>query len=385
MSFFVSLGNTLANTAKTVLGGTEFEAVATAAEVGAKHGGAAYGTAQGQSLVASAQKTMIRPMVVIEQNLVHQDYATDLMTIIQLRDIQATLTHLRMQGTIAGVQIEKYIDPIRPTRMAGRRLGSFGGLESFGGTHLVKPEPKVDGQEALDHKEEKVTPDGVAIDSKQMQTVLTEYTPLALGRTVDAQITLDNKTITFPLTFRQIPVPMNQRDLERVFDHAKGEDSWKTRFDKLDVGMITTPELLTGRDVIKEKFRVRLDDLKANTKYINDSIERQRNHIVKAAKTGEMSMNNMANTFVISDTTARQIELVTGKRFDNVSQRESLWKGLSANTIVICNEARGLFTFYTMGIKLPEQYTRNDIKQKASKESSVGSLADIMKLLNGGM
>ncbi|BAW98304.1 phage capsid and scaffold [Vibrio phage pTD1] len=283
------------------------------------------------------------------------------------------------------MQIDKYIDPIRPNRGAGRRLGSFGGLESFGGTHLVKPEAKVDGQEALAPKEEKVTPDGVAIDSKATQTVLSEYVPLALGRTVDAQITLDNKTISFPLTFRQIPVPMSPKDLERVFDHAKGEDSWQTRFDKLDVGMITTPELLTGRDVIKERFRVRLDDLKANTKYINDSIERQRKHVKIAAATGEMSMNNMANTFVISDNTARQIELVTGKRFDNVSQRESLWQGLRANTIVICNEARGLFTFYTMGVKLPEQYTRNDIKQKAAKESSVGSLADIMKLLNGGM
>lgn len=382
MSSIIGIGTTLLKT----LGGANSEAVSSAVDSASKHGKAAYDTSKGNSIVAARQKTMIRPLVVVEQSVVHQDYATDLMTIIQLRDIQATLTHLRMQGTIAGVQIDKYIDPIRPTRNMGRRLGSFGGLESFGGTDIMKPvEGDVDGQEALNNKDDKQTPDGVAIDSKAVQTVLSEYTPLALGRTVDAQITVDNKTITFPLTFRQIPVPMSPKDLERVFDHAKGEDTWQTRFDKLEVGMITTPELLTGRDIIKEKFRIRLDDLKANTNYINDSIANQRSHVMKALATGEMSMNNMANTFVMTDTTARQIELVTGKRFDNASQRESLWKGLKANTVVICNESRGLFTFYTMGLKLPEQYTRNDIKQKAAKESSVGSLTDIMKLLNGGM
>ncbi|QGZ14404.1 hypothetical protein [Photobacterium phage PDCC-1] len=369
MSTMINLGSALLNALSP-------EWVANLTETVTTQGGAVYDTHKGNSLVASAQKTMIRPMVVIEQSVVHQDYATDLMTIIQLRDIQATLSHLRLQGTIGGVQIDKYIDPIRPTRNMGRRLGSFGGLESFGGTDIMKPvEGEVAGQESH----------SVSVDSKSAQTVLTEYAPLALGRTVEAQVNIDDKPVNFPLTFRQIPVPMDVKDLERVFSNAKGDDTWKTRFDKLSVNMITVPELLTGSDVVKEKFRVRLDDLKSKTKYINDSIANQRNHIKKAFATGEMSMNNMANTFVITDSTARQIELVTGKRFDNVSQRESLWQGLKANTIVICNESRGLFTFYTMGEKLPEQYTRNDIKQKAAKESSVGSLTDIMKLLNGGM
>lgn len=359
-------------------------------EVADKYGRAVIGTHSGNSLVASAQKTMIRPVVVIEQSVIHQEYASDLMTIIQLRDIQATLTHLRLQGSIGGVAIGKYIEPIRPTRGAGRRMGSFGGLESFGGTNLVKPEADLAGLEAFNGRQDpKAEPakkeDGVNIGGKDLQTVLTEYAPLALGRTVDAQLTFDDKVVNFPLTFRQIPMPVNQQDLERIFDHAKGEETWQTRMDKLEVGMITPPELLTGTDIIKEKFRIRLDDLKAQTGYINDAIKNQRGHMTATLATGSMSLNNMANTFVMSDSTARQIELTTGKSFAQPSQRETLWKGLSANTIVICNEARGVFTFYTMGEKRPEVYTRNDLKQKASKENSVGSLTDIMKLLNGGM
>lgn len=364
----ISLGTLLKETLKSFAGE---DAIAQGVEVGKS----VLATHNGNSLVASSQKTMIRPLVVLDQSIIHQEYANDLMTIIQLRDIQATLTHLRLSGTAGGVAIGKIIDPIRPTRGMGRKLGSFGGLESFGNTNLIKPTGEVAGQEALE----------ATVDSKQSATVLSEYAPLALGRTVDAQVNIDDKVVTFPLTFRQIPVPVSNKDLERIFDNAKGEDSWQTRFDKLEVGLITTPQLLTGRDVIKEKFRIRLDDLKANTNYINDAIDNQRNHLRATMRTGEISLNNMANTFVISDSAARQIELTTGKRFNNYSQRESLWKGLRANTIVICNEARGVFTFYTMGVKLPEDYTRNDLKQKAAKESSVGSLADIMKLLNGGM
>lgn len=384
----MSLGATLLS----AIGGPDSEIAKETIALAAKHGDAAIGTHKGNSLVAAAQKTMIRPMVIVEQSIVHQDYASDLMTIIQLRDIQATLSYLRLSGSIGGVSISDYIDPIRPVRAAGRKLGSFGGLESFGGTNLIKPELPVEGQEALELRyNDKTIEQGaaakkaVSVDSKSAQSVLSEYVPLALGRTVEAQVTVGGDVVNFPLTFRQVPVPMSQRDLERVFVNAKGDDSWDTRFDKLEVGMITTPQLLRGSDVIKEKFRVRLEDMKANTNYINDSIKQQRSHMTAAIRTGKMSVNNMANSFVITDATARQIELATGKRFANQSQRETLWKGITANTIVICNEARGLFTFYTMGEKLPEEYTRNDLKQKAAKESSVGSLADIMKLLNGGM
>lgn len=337
---------------------------------GKKHGGAVLSTNRGNSLVASYQKTMIRPIVCIEQSIIHQEYASDLMTIIQLRDIQATLGHLTMLGSVGDVTISNIMSTINPNRRSG--LASLSGLESFGGTNVVKPQ-----------KDGKSDSTDVTIDGKGSQFI-TEYVPLALGRTVNAVVQKDGEKLNFPLTFRQIPYPVPSKDMERYFMAAKGEDGFFARIDKKEVGLISTPDFLTGQDVLKERFKVRYDDMKSVNNYLTQSIKNERQHLAAAAMSGEASLNNLANTFILTQATARQIELSTGKRFNNFQQRETLWKTIRANTIVICNETHGVFTFYTLGESVGETFTRNDIKTKAAKESSVSTLQDIAALLNGG-
>lgn len=327
------------------------------------------------STTAAAQKTMIRPMVGIEQSLLHADYANDLMTVIQLRDMLAVLSHFELQGVVGNVTIGAMVDSVNPRRGG---LASYSGLESFGGVNFLPG--AVAGLEA------RIVPDTsdpnrVMINDKSYAN-LTEYLPLAVGRTVRASVQGPNGRVDFPLTFRQVPMPMQSDDLMNTFEALKIEDGFLARIDSNTAELITTPELLTGSDVIKQKFKMRMRDLSG---MYTESIKRERQNIRQALATGVMSVNTMANTFIISDTTALRIERQVGKKFDNAMQREEIWKKINANTIVIVNEGRGTFRFYTMGDNLVETYTRNEIKTKAGKESSVGSLQDLMKLLNGGI
>lgn len=87
----------------------------------------AYNVTQTGSISQQAGKTLIAPMVAIEDTLIHQEYMHDLMQVINLRDIKDTLTHLAMQGEVNGIKISSLVDSINPRRagflsMVGAKL-----------------------------------------------------------------------------------------------------------------------------------------------------------------------------------------------------------------------------------------------------------------------
>src|ERR1044072_654131 len=75
---------------------------------------ATYNVLQTGSLSQSAAKTLISPMVAVENTLLHQDYMNDLMTVINLRDIKDALSHLAQQGQVNGIKISDLVDGINP-------------------------------------------------------------------------------------------------------------------------------------------------------------------------------------------------------------------------------------------------------------------------------
>lgn len=329
----------------------------------------AYNVISTNSVSQSAGKTLISPMVAVEDTLIHAEYMADLMTIVNLRDIKDTLSHLSMQGEVNGIKISSLVDAINPRR--GGFL-SLAGAESFG---------SVAGFEALKKpEEEEKSKKAVQIHSgtsKQMQS-LTEYQPLALGRTVEASVMIDGTQVTFPLTFRQVPVPVSSNDLESIFEAARPQDGMYARFIMYKAGELTLPEFLTGTDQIKREFNIRKNDMSG---YYSEAMGRAEKNRMAALRTGVVSMNSMANTIILSSDTARNIELELGVRF-NSSGIAKIRKSVMANTIVVVNDGLGIFTFYTSSNNIPEEFTRKEITVISKKDTSM-DLSSLMKLFGG--
>lgn len=330
----------------------------------------AYNVISTQSVHQSAGRAIIAPMVVIEAASIHQEYMNDLIQIVNLRDIVATLTHLAFEGSTAmGVKVENLIGSINPKR-AG--LMALAGIEAHDNNIKTK--------EQKEEEEKKFVPT-VNVGGKNMPD-LTEYTPLAVGRVVVASLpTVSGKDIDFPLTFRQIPVPINGSDLTRIFSAAKKEDDVWGRFLMVETKEITVPDLLSGKDIIKERFKIANEDMSG---YYRQAMKNETDNRIAAVRTGVISVNNLANTFIFTQDTANQLELSIGRRFSNEASRNEIFKAVKANTIVVCNEDRGIFTFYTHGQSRPEVYTRKDLTLKGKKDMGSSNFADLVKLLNGG-
>lgn len=330
------------------------------------------------SVSQSANQAVIAPLVVIEEAIMHADYMDDVMQIVMLRDITATLTHLALENSTGmGVKIKDIIGSINPNRAGMMALAGCEDL--YDGPLSTARKSK---EAASVRNPETKFQNTVVVGGKEMPD-LKEYVPLAIGRVVNATVYGENNTkIDFPLTFRQIPVPATARDLSLIFSAAKITDGFLARLLMAKSGEITYPELLTGKDIVKEKFRIRNEEMSG---YYKEATKREAGNRVEAVRTGVVSFNTLANTFIISSDTANQLELQMGRRFDNPRARRDIFKAVKANTIVVCNEDRGVFTFYTHGDDMAMPYTRKAIAMKASKDTGGGSLADLVKLLNGGM
>ncbi|MGL5418663.1 MAG: hypothetical protein ACRDA9_04340, partial [Plesiomonas shigelloides] len=100
--------------------------------------------------------------------------------------------------------------------------------------------------------------------------------------------------------------------------------------------------------------------------------------------TGVMSLNTLANCFVMSLDTQKKIELEIGRSFDSRRSLVEIFKVVKANTIVVCDDSRGVFVFYTLGSTMPESYTRSELKAKSGKNMNDSDLTSLLKLLNMG-
>lgn len=347
--------------------------------------GKAYNVMTTGSLSRSAGRSIISPMTLFEESLTHQDYMLDLMTIVNMRDIRDALTHINFQSKVGGVQIAELVDSINPNRNGG--FMCLQGCEAFNAPKNIirsrsdylkqKNDLENSNKKTSDSKDKKTIPDSVSFRNEEFRN-LTEYVPLALGRTVNASVFVDGREINFPLTFRQIPIPASTSNLELMFQAVKGGDGWEERVKDYKSGGITLPDLLTGVDDIKREFRIRNNDLSG---YYNESVKREVNNKMTALRTGILSLNSMANTIIMSKDTANNIELEIGIRFGS-SKMEQIRKHVRANTIVLVNDSRGVFEFYSSSSNIVERYTASQIKSKVNKEN-VNSLDALVKLLSG--
>lgn len=324
-----------------------------------------YNVVSTTSVTQSANRAIIAPMCGIEAPLLHQEFMSDLMQIVMLRDVVATLTHLALQNSAGmGVKVQDIIGTISPNR---------GGMLSIMGAEALNDNIKGEDEDKTNF---------VQVGGKTFPD-LHEFAPLAIGKVVNATIYGENGTkIEFPLTFRQIPMPMKAADLTTTFQAARIEDGFKARILMMKTGELTSPEFCSGFDIVKEKFRLRNEEMSG---YYKEALARETGNRMASIRTGLVSFNSMANTFILSKDTANQLELEIGKRFDDPKSREKIFAAVKANTIVVCNEDRGIFTFYTHGSNMAETYTRKDLQNKSKKDTGSNTLADLVKLLNGGV
>jgi len=339
--------------------------------------GYTYNLLNDSSITQSANRALIKPIVVIDKSILHASYMNGLMQVVMARDIQAILTHFAIKNAEAnGIKINDILGEVQPRRAGLVGLMGCEALTTSGPVPNKQGAPNAAEQPAVGNGDASIVIGG------QSYPELTEHTNLAIGKVVKSTaIGPTGVKIDFPLVFREIPLPASQQLLENIFSAAKVEEGFFARLDMVNSGEITYPEFFTGRDVVKEKFKIRNDDL---TGYYDEMSKRERLNKAAALRSGVFSLNTMANTFIIGMDVAKQIELKVGRRFLNERSLPAIFKAIKASRIIICDEERnGVFHFIDNGDFSIETFTMKDIENKAKKAEGADTLEALTRILMG--
>ena len=339
--------------------------------------GYTYNLLNDSSITQSANRALIKPIVVIDKSILHASYMNGLMQVVMARDIQAILTHFAIKNAEAnGIKINDILGEVQPRRAGLVGLMGCEALTTSGPVPNKQGAPNAAEQPAVGNGDASIVIGG------QSYPEPTEHTNLAIGKVVKSTaIGPTGVKIDFPLVFREIPLPASQQLLENIFSAAKVEEGFFARLDMVNSGEITYPEFFTGRDVVKEKFKIRNDDL---TGYYDEMSKRERLNKAAALRSGVFSLNTMANTFIIGMDVAKQIELKVGRRFLNERSLPAIFKAIKASRIIICDEERnGVFHFIDNGDFSIETFTMKDIENKAKKAEGADTLEALTRILMG--
>jgi hypothetical protein len=99
--------------------------------------------------------------------------------------------------------------------------------------------------------------------------------------------------------------------------------------------------------------------------------------MVKGVATGNLSLATNSNIIVITAPTAQMVARELGGELSNFKIRESVFKTVHCNILVIVDQDRGMVTFYYRGETMANVVSAYDLKL-----SNKGSGPDIMSIFS---
>lgn len=330
-----------------------------------------YGSVSTTSAAQSASKVLIAPVVLFEDTLMHHEQINNIMIMINLRDVLNVTTHFKLKPKFGNISVGELVGEVNPNRVSGMMaLSSSSGLEAYDA-----PKLKVESNTSENKDSSK---DPVFCINNKKTIDLKEVPNLVVGRVIDVTISNGVETVDIPLIFRQTPLPVPAEGIKVMFGNVKNEDGWKARVLMKKSGEITNPDLMGGDDIIKREFKTLTSDIGAYYKESNDRFTR---NTIEGFRTGIHSMNKIANSIIISQDTARDIETKYGFTFGG-SRMGDIRKVVKANNIVIIDDGASTVTLYSLSGAMAETFTFKMLENMVKKEQSV-DYKGLLQLFNG--
>ncbi len=158
---------------------------------------------------------------------------------------------------------------------------------------------------------------------------------------------------------------INQSFKERLFDVAAGKIGWM--------------DLIFCMDLFRERKRLIAKD---KTEIVRQVRERQLKHKRAGLMTGNASMAEMSNIYVISTDTSDQLKARFGLDLDNFQQRQKAFENTSGMIFVVVDIDNERATFYTDTIARSTNIGLVDIK--TANKAKDGNIMDIFNAYKEG-
>lgn len=326
------------------------------------------------SLVEYTRATRVEPITLVDRRASQLPYIEDVLSTALNMFSGYYLQAVSLSVNVGSIDVLRTLDALNPNRdplssvastVASRASREDDSNATLSSMKLPKP-----GQ-ALGYPE--LTVESTAsVNTRD----LAESANLSIGRLLQVTIESGQSKATFPIQVRLISNVVDSDLLVHTLSLTKGTNSFTERWHKWRSGQITfVKDLLLAQDLIDAHKKNLISD---SSGYYKSRTYQNRKNQAAAVATGKMSVAGASSVFVMTEETAKELELKSRKRLNNARDRESLFNETFAMLMFVIDTDWETVTIYTRSIADATQVTIKELQR--TNRGSKGP--DILEILN---
>lgn len=218
------------------------------------------------------------------------------------------------------------------------------------------------------------------VAEQAMRDEINKLQSLAIGRILTVTVSRDKQSADINMVLKPELKSLRSNLLIDVANLSNKPTSMRDRFIAyFKRGTIASMlDYLVCLDLIQAHRRALVQDTAGYYEKVHDRIV---NNKVAALLTGEFSVGTVANTWIISDTTALRLQASIGGKLDNYAIRNKFMEKSGVMTLIVYNPDHQRVYIYNHGI---EDVTDIGINYLVKKSESKSFDMDIFKMLSQG-
>ena len=218
------------------------------------------------------------------------------------------------------------------------------------------------------------------VAEQSMRDEINKLQSLAIGRILTVTVSRDKQSADINMVLKPELKSLRSNLLIDVANLSNKPTSMRDRFIAyFKRGTIASMlDYLVCLDLIQAHRRALVQDTAGYYEKVHDRIV---NNKVAALLTGEFSVGTVANTWIISDTTALRLQASIGGKLDNYAIRNKFMENSGVMTLIVYNPDHQRVYIYNHGI---EDVTDIGINYLVKKSESKSFDMDIFKMLSQG-
>ena len=351
-----------------------------------------------KSLAGYTAAARVEPSVFVGSDLIYKPWISDILQTTQSLFAGMWLTAADMvTAQINGVSVLQVLDPLNPNRdpdyaAFAKNLTKRVGVESekryFSRENYKWALPtKKQIEMAMMAREADNTNGGgnnvrrniEAVADDRLNRTINDASNLVAGKLLSIRTTIGNQVNDMRIALRMSVQEIPEEVLVELVGDKSINQSFKERLFDVAAGKIGWMDLIFCMDLFRERKRLIAKD---KTEIVRQVRERQLKHKRAGLLTGNASMAEMSNIYVISTDTSDQLKARFGLDLDNFQQRQKAFENTSGMIFVVVDIDNERATFYTDTIARSTNIGLVDIK--TANKAKDGNIMDIFNAYKEG-
>ena len=351
-----------------------------------------------KSLAGYTAAARVEPSVFVGSDLIYKPWISDILQTTQSLFAGMWLTAADMvTAQINGVSVLQVLDPLNPNRdpdyaAFAKNLTKRVGVESekryFSRENYKWALPtKKQIEMAMMAREADNTNGGgnnvrrniEAVADDRLNRTINDASNLVAGKLLSIRTTIGNQVNDMRIALRMSVQEIPEEVLVELVGDKSINQSFKERLFDVAAGKIGWMDLIFCMDLFRERKRLIAKD---KTEIVRQVRERQLKHKRAGLMTGNASMAEMSNIYVISTDTSDQLKARFGLDLDNFQQRQKAFENTSGMIFVVVDIDNERATFYTDTIARSTNIGMVDIK--TANKAKDGNIMDIFNAYKEG-